>query len=110
MKNMLYSTVPVAAHYAEGRQTKGARQPSRAKPEATNPEPSQKGSPPSDYSDQLTTQTTASDSYLVAECLKGNEEAWLALVNKYKRLIYSVPIKYGASTEDAADILQSVFM
>src|SRR5262249_14699729 len=29
-------------------------------------------------------------------------------MSKYKRLIYSIPIKYGAQPEDAADIFQAV--
>ena len=49
-----------------------------------------------------------SDTRLIRECLGGNEQAWAALINKYKRLIYSIPIKYGATHEDAADILQAV--
>jgi len=61
-------------------------------------------------SDQVGEQPSASDTYLVAECLRGNEGAWEALIEKYKRLIYSIPIKYGASPADAADILQSVYM
>lgn len=45
---------------------------------------------------------------MVAECLAGNEQAWSALIEKYKRLIYSIPTKYQASPEDAADIFQAV--
>jgi len=30
------------------------------------------------------------------------------LIDKYKKLIYSVPVKYGASPEDAADVFQGV--
>jgi RNA polymerase sigma factor (sigma-70 family) len=48
------------------------------------------------------------DPRLVRECLKGNEEAWSALVDKYKNLIFSIPIKYGFSADDATDIFQSV--
>ncbi len=48
------------------------------------------------------------DSRLVRECLKGNQEAWSALVDKYKNLIFSIPIKYGFSADDATDIFQSV--
>jgi RNA polymerase sigma factor (sigma-70 family) len=51
---------------------------------------------------------TASDRRLVAACLRGNEQAWTALVSKYRRLIYSIPLKYGGTKEDAADIFQSV--
>lgn len=50
----------------------------------------------------------ASDERLVAECLAGNELAWSALIDKYKRLIYSIPVKYRTSPEDAADIFQAV--
>jgi RNA polymerase sigma factor (sigma-70 family) len=45
---------------------------------------------------------------LVRECCAGNQLAWAALIEKYKNLIFSVPIKYGLSREDAADIFQSV--
>ena len=49
-----------------------------------------------------------SDERLIRECLGGNERAWSALIDKYKHLIYSIPIKYGAGPEDAADIFQAV--
>jgi RNA polymerase sigma factor (sigma-70 family) len=48
-----------------------------------------------------------SDERLVSECLKGSEQAWAALIDKYKNLIYSIPVKMGMH-EDAADIFQSV--
>jgi RNA polymerase sigma factor (sigma-70 family) len=48
-----------------------------------------------------------SDERMVSECLKGNQEAWSALIGKYKNLIYSVPIKLRMY-DDAADIFQSV--
>lgn len=48
------------------------------------------------------------DARLVRECLDGNEEAWSALIDKYKSLIFSIPIKYGFSQDDATDIFQSV--
>jgi len=44
----------------------------------------------------------------VRACLRGDDQAWSALIDKYKNLIYSVPIKYGASPEDAADVFQGV--
>ncbi len=49
-----------------------------------------------------------SDERLVRECLGGNEGAWAALIDKYKNLIFSIPIRYGASKEDAADVFQAV--
>ena len=49
-----------------------------------------------------------SDARLIRACLNGSEPAWSALIEKYRNLIYSIPVKYGASPEDAADIFQSV--
>lgn len=49
-----------------------------------------------------------SDERLVRACLDGDDDAWAALIDRYRRLIYSVPIKYGASPEDASDIFQFV--
>ena len=48
------------------------------------------------------------DTRLVRECLAGSEEAWSALVDKYKNLIFSIPIKYGFSSDEATDIFQGV--
>src|SRR5947209_2057682 len=50
----------------------------------------------------------AEDERLVQECLSGDEQAWNRLVDKYKRLIYSIPVKYTLSPEDAADVFQGV--
>lgn len=49
-----------------------------------------------------------SDRRLVSACLAGSEEAWATLVHKYKNLIYSIPLRYGADPADAADIFQAV--
>jgi RNA polymerase sigma factor (sigma-70 family) len=51
-----------------------------------------------------------SDSRLIQECLNGNEAAWSALIGKYKNLIFSIPVRYGFSEEDSADIFQAVCM
>lgn len=48
------------------------------------------------------------DTRLVKECLRGEEIAWSKLVSKYKNLMFSIPIKYKFSQEEAADIFQSV--
>lgn len=52
--------------------------------------------------------TVLDDEALVDACLEGSEEAWTALIEKYKRLIFSVPVKVGLSRDEAADVLQSV--
>ena len=49
-----------------------------------------------------------SNTRLVAECLAGNERAWAALLERYKNLIYSIPLRYGTPHQDAADIFQAV--
>lgn len=53
---------------------------------------------------------TVSDAALVKRCLSGQEEAWSQLINKYKALIYSIPIKYGLPKQDAADVFQGTCM
>jgi RNA polymerase sigma factor (sigma-70 family) len=50
------------------------------------------------------------DTRLVKECLAGNEEAWSLLIDKYKALIYSIPVKYGLPPHEAADVFQSTCM
>ena len=49
-----------------------------------------------------------SNTRIVAECLAGDERAWSTLLDRYKNLIYSIPLRYGAPPQDAADIFQSV--
>ncbi|HEY2460219.1 MAG TPA: sigma-70 family RNA polymerase sigma factor [Candidatus Acidoferrum sp.] len=48
------------------------------------------------------------DRELVQGCLKYREEDWKQLIGKYKNLVYSIPIRYGMSREEAADIFQAV--
>src|SRR6201998_4745946 len=48
-----------------------------------------------------------SDARLVKECLSGSEEAWALLVEKYKALIYSVPVKFGLPQQEAAEVFQA---
>jgi len=50
------------------------------------------------------------DEELVEECLRGNDLAWAAVVDKYKNLVYSAPMKYRMSSQDAADIFQEVWL
>lgn len=49
----------------------------------------------------------STDERLIGRCLQGDQEAWSALIDKYKNLIYSIPMKLGMY-QDAADIFQSV--
>jgi RNA polymerase sigma factor (sigma-70 family) len=50
------------------------------------------------------------DEELIKRCLEGDEAAWNALVDKYKDLVWSVPMKYHLTAEDGADIFQEVWM
>jgi len=55
-----------------------------------------------------TCPTDISDEKLVRDCLSGSEEAWSTLVKKYRRLIFSIPIKFGLSRDEAAEVFQQV--
>jgi len=48
------------------------------------------------------------DERLVEECLKGSEKAWSALVDKYKGLIFSIPVRFGLGPDGAAEVFQEV--
>lgn len=48
------------------------------------------------------------DGHLIEACLAGDEAAWEALVRRYQRLVYSIPIRYGLTEEAAGDVFQSV--
>ena len=48
------------------------------------------------------------DTELVSMCLNGDALAWETLVMRYRRLIYSIPVKFGFGPADAADVFQTV--
>jgi RNA polymerase sigma factor (sigma-70 family) len=52
--------------------------------------------------------TLFDDEALIRECLKGNEQAWGNLIDKYKNLIFSIPVKVGLSQDDASEVFQMV--
>ncbi|HKU21293.1 MAG TPA: sigma-70 family RNA polymerase sigma factor [Terriglobales bacterium] len=49
------------------------------------------------------------DERLLAACRQGDQEAWAALVDQYRNLVYSIPIKMGLH-QHAPDIFQAVFL
>ena len=49
------------------------------------------------------------DPRLVAACLAGDQVAWSELVERYSRLVYSIPRRMGMSAADADDVFQKVF-
>jgi RNA polymerase sigma factor (sigma-70 family) len=50
-----------------------------------------------------------SDQDLIDACRRGDSHAWDWLLNKYERLVFSIPLNYGLSREDAADVAQISF-
>jgi DNA-directed RNA polymerase specialized sigma24 family protein len=49
-----------------------------------------------------------SDPELISLCLKGDGAAWEALISRYRRLIYSVPVRFNFEPADSADVFQAV--
>jgi RNA polymerase sigma factor (sigma-70 family) len=50
-----------------------------------------------------------SDRVLIQQCRRGNAGAWRQVLNRYERLVFSIPLRYGLSQDDAADIAQLTF-
>jgi len=50
------------------------------------------------------------DKELVIACRKGDESSWEALVDRYQRLIYTIPRRAGLSQDQASEIFQDVFV
>jgi len=48
------------------------------------------------------------DTELVNMCLNGDSSAWEALIKRYRRMIYYIPVKFGFSPPDASDVFQNV--
>lgn len=48
------------------------------------------------------------DSELVGLCLGGDSQAWEALIVRYRRLIFSIPVKFNFASADASDVFQAV--
>ena len=50
----------------------------------------------------------SSDQALINACLAGNELAWGYLINRYSRLIYAIPLRFGLSEMLADEVFQDV--
>jgi RNA polymerase sigma factor (sigma-70 family) len=50
-----------------------------------------------------------SDEALVLACRRGDEAAWETLVERFQRLIYTIPRRAGLDEDAAADVFQTVF-
>ena len=49
------------------------------------------------------------DRDLIRACGSGNARAWERLLDKYERLVFSISLNYGLTTDDAADVTQITF-
>jgi RNA polymerase sigma factor (sigma-70 family) len=49
------------------------------------------------------------DGELIQACRQGDSQAWERLLDRYERLVFSIPLSYGLSVEDAADVAQITF-
>ena len=51
-----------------------------------------------------------SDAELLQACRRGDETAWNELVDRYQRLISTIPRRAGLGEEQTADVFQEVFL
>jgi RNA polymerase sigma factor (sigma-70 family) len=49
------------------------------------------------------------DRDLIRACGSGDPRAWERLLDKYERLVFSISLNYGLTTDDAADVTQTTF-
>jgi RNA polymerase sigma factor (sigma-70 family) len=49
------------------------------------------------------------DEAVIAACVAGDQAAWNELVDRYGRLVYAIPRRYGLDPEACDDIFQEVF-
>ncbi|HSM55174.1 MAG TPA: sigma-70 family RNA polymerase sigma factor [Candidatus Sulfomarinibacteraceae bacterium] len=49
------------------------------------------------------------DYDLLLGCRRGERRAWSGVLDRYERLVYSIPLNYGLPVADAADIAQATF-
>lgn len=49
------------------------------------------------------------DGELIAACRSGDAQAWERLLDRYERLVFSIPLNYGLTADDAADITQITY-
>ncbi len=54
--------------------------------------------------------TQLSPAQLIAACRAGDANAWDALVARYERLVYTIPLRYGLTPAEADDVFQSVWL
>ena len=49
------------------------------------------------------------DRSLLRACRSGDRKAWQTILDRYERLVYSIPLNFGLSRTDADDVVQTTF-
>jgi RNA polymerase sigma factor (sigma-70 family) len=49
------------------------------------------------------------DQSLLQACRRGDARAWQQIVDRYERLVYSIPLNFGLRHADADDVAQTTF-
>lgn len=57
----------------------------------------------------VTEQQISPDQELIENCRRGRQDAWQQILNRYERLVFSIPLNYGLTRADAADVAQLTF-
>lgn len=58
----------------------------------------------------MTEYSELPDEELVVACRTGDNDAWDALVERYERLVYTIPARYGLTPSEIDDVFQSVWL
>lgn len=67
------------------------------------------GSDPLPFWRAIEGETVETDQQLVEGCRVGDRRAWRRLLDRYGRLVYSIPRNLGLSEADAEDVAQATF-
>ncbi|MBK8985141.1 MAG: sigma-70 family RNA polymerase sigma factor [Chloroflexi bacterium] len=62
-----------------------------------------------DGNDFVIKQQVPTDTQLIEDCRHGRQEAWQQILTRYERLVFSIPLNYGLTRADAADVAQLTF-
>lgn len=58
----------------------------------------------------MATIQNETDQQLIEQCRQGRPDAWQQVLTNYERLVFSIPLNYGLTRADAADIAQLTFV
>lgn len=52
----------------------------------------------------------STEEALLQRCRAGDESAWTQVIDRYEKLVYSIPRRGGLNQDDAADVFQATFL